>query len=60
MLSGRPRACLFSLSRLNRDSTVSSRVGLCSGAPCWPAMYLQDTLILTDESTRYSDYTPEY
>ncbi len=43
MLSGRPRACLFSLSRLNRDSTVSSRVGLCSDVPCWPETDLQDT-----------------
>lgn len=40
MFSGKPKFCLFSLRRLKRDSTVSSRVGLCSVAPCWPLPYL--------------------
>lgn len=33
MLSGRPRDRLFSVRRLSRDSTVSSRDGLWSNSP---------------------------
>lgn len=53
MLSGRPRDCLFSFSRLNRDSTVSSRVGGCSAAPRWPNLRVHLTLEVWNSHTPF-------